>query len=641
MDNVKINRNTPVSVLTSLNVVDMVEKNGELVVKLDGKECYSIDDGELVRLRRFINGENGVWIELTEDLVVKYEDDEHFLHVELPKTEKVFIRQDDMAIREVTGYTENEQFSYHIIECANFHNIFAQDLAIDVGQEIYLKNSDDELINSYQDLYIPSKYSDKIVTSADCISVISEEKTCGKSYDYIYTKKYEFLPESFHRYALIVSGATYEDLKKALYFEKKFNPYYYYTIEVNEFGNPTELDSFGNPIKHCFFYEDYWWSYIRWAANEVYVNCGETISELVLNTDFYNVGIGLSSDADESILGTEDYFSESYVKMVEDSLVPDFVDMERVKYSPRNKVPKSGGGYSYEIITAITMYPHFRKRRMIENDEDRKENAASTSGNVYFDSWDIDSESANTIWWNYYTNSDVWFDSAHFSAWCWSTVTERAYRGDLLGHLNFTDNDVYYRKRKISKSFFRLSFYSSNDPIEQKLLYYSTVFLDGTSYYGKYMKQTEEDYENNSGYTGNSNTIGVFYEGDRDKMLEVKLHVTNEYNRDASAEGFNIYLFADDAPTGNTVRTIYMKVEFNHAGNGKTIPLIIWPRRGNTDWGLTIDNFLENLYIPIEISEVDGQYIYVVKANPSIVKCENGHLEIPLFEPKLDTDSES
>ena len=451
MDSVKINRKTPVSVLTSLNVVDMVEKNGELVVKLDGKECYSIDDGETVRLRRFVNGENGVWIELTEDLVVKYEDEDHFLHIELPKSEKIFIRQDNMAIREVTGYTESDTFSYHIIECSNFHNIFAQDLAIDAVQEIYLRNSNDELINTYQDLHIPSKYSDNIVTSADCISVINKEETCGKSYDYIYTKKYEFLPESFHRYALIVSGATYEDLKSSLYFEKKFNPYYYYTIETDSFGNPTELDSFGNPIRHCFFYEDNWWPYIRWAANEVYVNCGETISELVLDTDFYNVGIGLSSDADESILGTEDYFSETYVKMVEDSLVPDFVDMERVKYSPRNKVPKNGGGFEYEIITAITMYPHFRKRKMIMTDADRKKNAASTSGNVYFDSWEIDSESANTIWWNYYNNSDIWFDSASFSAWCWSTINGRAYKGDLLGHLNFTDNDVYYRKRRISK----------------------------------------------------------------------------------------------------------------------------------------------------------------------------------------------
>lgn len=636
MDNVKINRNTPVSVLTRLNVVDMVEKDGELVVKLGGKECYAIDEGETVRLRRFIKGENGVRVELNEDLVVKHEDDEHFLHIELPDTEKIFIRQDDIAVREVTGYTGSEAFSYHIIECSDFHNIFAQDLAINATQEIYLRNSDGELISTCQHLYIPSKYSDNIVTSADCISVVSEEDACGKNYDRVYLKKYEFLPERFHRYALIVSGATYGNLKEALYFEKKFNPYYYYTIESDEYGNPTELDSFGNPIRHCFFYEDNWWSWIRWAANEVYVNCGETISELALNTDFYNVGMALCSDADESTLGTEDYFSETYAKMIEDSLIPDVVDMERVKYSPRNKIPKNGGGFAYEIITGITMYPHFRKRKMMVTDLDRKKNAASTSGNVYFDSWEIDPESASTIWWNYYSNSDVWFDSVQFSAWCWSTPNGRAYNGDLLGHLNFTDKDVYYRKRKISKSFFRLSFYNSRDPIEQKLLYYSTVFLDGTSYYGKYMKQTEKDYENNSGYSGNSNTIGVFYEGDRDKMLEVKLHVTNEYGRDSSAEGFNIYLFADDAPKGNAVKTIYMKVEFNHAGNGKTIPLIIWPRKGNTDWGLTIDNFLENLYIPIEISEVDGQYIYVVKGG----KCENGHLEIPLFEPKLDTDNE-
>ena len=162
------------------------------------------------------------------------------------------------------------------------------------------------------------------------------------------------------------------------------------------------------------------------------------------------------------------------------------------------------------------------------------------------------------------------------------------------------------------------------------------MFLDGSLLYGKYMNQTDEHYENNEGYTGNKNTIGVFFDSSDNELakerIDTSINITNEYDLTSCSEGFNIYLFADDVPLGNDVRTIYMKVEFNHAGNGKTIPLIIWPKRGNTFWGLTIDNFLENLYIPIEIMEIDGKYVYTI--NKGVF--EDGNLKLSLFEPKLD-----
>lgn len=627
MDRVIINTRTPVVTLTPYNVVDMVEKNRELVIKLKGKECYDIDEGETLQLRRYITAENDEWIDIRENLTVLYEDSDHYIHTTLPNNEKIYIRQEPGAVRNETGYTENNDiYDYYVIECSNNHNIFAQDIAV-AGQEIYVKSYDGEEIASYDDISIPIKYSSKIATSADCITLVSEDETCGMEYDILYTKKYDFLPKSFSRNCLIINGFNPEIQSDFYYFEKKFNPYYYYTIETDDNGNPTELDVYGNPIKHCVFYGDYWWSMIRWERNEKYVNCGYTISHLCKDTSYYNVAFAMSSDSDESTLGTEDYFSETYAKMIEDSLVPEIIDMERVKYSPRNMV-NSGTNINYEIITGITIYPHFRKRREIQTNDERLENSVATSGNVYFDSWDIDSETANGVWWNNFQNESTTFNSTEFN-----TFYENYWnKPDLLGYLNFTDADVYYRKSKISKSFYRLSFYDSKDPIEQKLLYYSTVFLDGTSLYGKYIKQTEEDYQTNGGRIDNKNTIGVFYEGDENKMLEAKLHITNEYNRQFSSEGFNIYLFADDVPSGNEFRTIYMKVEFNHAGNGKTIPLIMWPKNGPNWWSLTIDNFLENLYIPIDIREVDGQYIYVVRGGI----CKNGHLELALFEPKLD-----
>ena len=120
--------------------------------------------------------------------------------------------------------------------------------------------------------------------------------------------------------------------------------------------------------------------------------------------------------------------------------------------------------------------------------------------------------------------------------------------------------------------------------------------------------------------------------------VDTQINITNEYDRTRSSEGFNLYLFADDVNVNrdeNGERTIYMKVEFNHAGNGKTIPMIIWPKDKSSGnyCALTIGNFINSLYIPIKISYFNGKYVYYI---PDAFKNENGGISLVLFEPKLD-----
>ena len=121
-----------------------------------------------------------------------------------------------------------------------------------------------------------------------------------------------------------------------------------------------------------------------------------------------------------------------------------------------------------------------------EIDEDKRYlNSNYTSGNVYYDTWHVDPDNRETIWWNDYNYTGNTFIPDDFKDF----DDENGYKSDLIGYLNFTDADVYYRKKKISQSFLRLSFYNSKDPVEQKLLYYSTIFLDSGELYGKYIKQ--------------------------------------------------------------------------------------------------------------------------------------------------------
>ena len=134
----------------------------------------------------------------------------------------------------------------------------------------------------------------------------------------------------------------------------------------------------------------------------------------------------------------------------------------------------------------------------------------------------------------------------------------------------------------------------------------------------------------------NLNAAVVFCSANTESRVDTKIVLTNEYDRTKSSEGFNIYLFSEDRNLNleNGEKTIYMKVEFNHAGNGKTIPMIMWPKDENGNYtALTIDNFIENLYIPIKLTYINGKYVYYI---PNAKNNDNGNIDLILFEPKLD-----
>lgn len=153
-------------------------------------------------------------------------------------------------------------------------------------------------------------------------------------------------------------------------------------------------------------------------------------------------------------------------------------------------------------------------------------------------------------------------------------------QSDLLGYLGFNDDDVFYEKNKLKESFIRLLFYDKKDIQTQQLLFYSTIFYNSKKLYGKYTKnKTHGEYYDRFGTPvvgiGVFNEYNAFKQNnnkvDETKRLSTHIEVFDEYSKEAS-EGFYIYLFGETLPT-NEEKTIYMKVEFNHAGYGRTIPL--------------------------------------------------------------------
>ena len=180
---------------------------------------------------------------------------------------------------------------------------------------------------------------------------------------------------------------------------------------------------------------------------------------------------------------------------------------------------------------------------------------------------------------------------------------ERSKQSDLLTYLGFENNDVRYQKNKLSRSFIRIMFYDSMNPGNQNLLYYSTIFLDVGNLFGKYIKHIEDTPYRSVVYETDETTevetinaeesikdlVGIkvdrepygdlvtddMTEDDIEELrLSCQLTVQDKYQSNKSSDGFYLYLWKE-SEIGVSPSDIYMKVEFNHAGYGRTIPFMM------------------------------------------------------------------
>ena len=181
--------------------------------------------------------------------------------------------------------------------------------------------------------------------------------------------------------------------------------------------------------------------------------------------------------------------------------------------------------------------------------------------------------------------------------------------------IGFDEDDIKYQKKKLSKSFIRLSFYNSNNPLNQMLLFYSTIFFDTNVLFNNYING---------------------------RKTRASFTVYNRYNRDKSSEGFYLYLFPEYIG-----KTIYMKVEFNHAGYGRTIPLVyiqngklpisymFKKENGKVITKNDLSDLYNDMYIPITIGydEINNDYIYSYDVP---IRTIGEETVINLYEPKIN-----
>ena len=602
MDSIKLNLRTPLhsidEIFFSSATINLDENISIIFNKKD--DMFDLSKGEALVLKRYVYNKDGV------NFITKLVD---IIDMDIDNKTMVLSQPVNDLIRIKNIYSANtigEDFK--IIELESPHHIFLQDVSF---QKIIFYDSGREIVGNEKGygVKIVFKRQDVEITSADCITNTYNEVECNDCENDTIVNEYEYCPEQFSNTSIIVKK---DDIPEgAIYVSLKYTPFYY----VDENNNV------------CFWKDSIWETYSGMTDSCIkYINKGNSRVVLGKNDAFWRTSLGISLDANDNTLGSDDTFENQFVEDLKESLIPDFIDMERYKYSPYIKNEE-------KIATAITLNFHFRKRKEIEDDK-RGENTTFTSGNVYYDKWYVNPDEDEITWWNGFNYNASTFSANDFKKF----YNNSGATSDLIGYLNFTDNDVYFRKKKVSQTFIRLLFYNSMDPVEQKLLYYSTVFLDSGILYGKYLKQLNDSNSGKLSLNNKNENCKVVLTRNGDNPVDTRLVITNEFDRTKSAEGFNLYLFAEDHNLidENGEKTIYMRVEFNHAGNGKTIPMIMWPKRNDNGVDvfvpLTTENFIESLYIPVKISYLNDRYVYYIPT----ANTNDGNIELILFEPKLD-----
>lgn len=342
------------------------------------------------------------------------------------------------------------------------------------------------------------------------------------------------------------------------------------------------------------------------VSSNDYYDAANTLT-LFVNSGYIQIPLPLTMNV--ALNGMqEDIVNKDFYEVEKEKAINPIVDMEKDVYIPKYiKAPKyTGSATDFSPINQIEVNLHFRTRNMDNWKVNDGNNDISVSG-----------------------TTDNWFCTDFFPYSGMTSASTSAdtlmNTSDLIGLLYFTNDDVFYQRDKIAKSFLRFSYYDSPDPNTQSLLATSTVFMNEYTLYKKYVDNSrrnknifaivtdEPGLVNDIPYGDVINRISVTteYLNKYDKSTKSKLRegytykdfsdvkilndkkdtvvkmfatddirlssrfiIDNKYATDTSAEGFYLYIFREYSENLHP-KPIYMKIEFNHAGVGRTIPFIV------------------------------------------------------------------
>lgn len=250
----------------------------------------------------------------------------------------------------------------------------------------------------------------------------------------------------------------------------------------------------------------------------------------------------------------------------EENYINGIVDMEKDVYTPKYMVDNKyvGSTSTFNPIYGIQFNLHFRTRDLSNWKVVDGYNDFEVSG-----------------------KTDNWFVTDYCPYKNDLATNDLMSLSDLLGFVGFTNNDIFMQKDKVSKSFLRLLFYDSPNENTQSLMCMSTMYLDArklNKIYIDYKKRPDNVFVTAGVELGKAtNRLTVFTEklegrsnvdyGFNDRLC-ASFKAVSKYESAVSSEGFYLYVFKEYSENLYP-KPLYMKVEFNHAGIGKTVPMIV------------------------------------------------------------------
>lgn len=305
---------------------------------------------------------------------------------------------------------------------------------------------------------------------------------------------------------------------------------------------------------------------------------GNTDSYIYFLKNVLDVDFSVNENFNTNLL-KNDYYKDFYVENVINENINEIVDMEKQIFIPRlydSETKKTIDGVLNEINIKLKV-------------RERNEENGGWNSTLLEDSWYGDGKGDN--------GGD---------------------RMTSITDIGFDKDDIKYQKTSLKKSFIRLSFYDTPHRGNQKLLYYSTVFLDANKIFNDYFS--------------------------KGKISDLEFVIKNSFDYSACSEGYYLYLFPKlakkDIPT-----TIYMKVEFNHAKYGKTITFVL-PSDDDYKDGYTnsetigtkgIEKLFNDLYIKVNImydSNTNSYVWYIPDLEKNKINYNNNKtITMTLYEP--------
>ena len=335
---------------------------------------------------------------------------------------------------------------------------------------------------------------------------------------------------------------------------------------------------------------------------------------IYIEKPLYRISIPLSINFETNTYQS-DILNEQYVEDERNKAINKITDMEKDVYHPviwdSSKEDENGykiGDYVDGInkeVEKIVFNLHFRQHRgddwLVEPDTYWNGCYADTTNNKIKFIDEVGELEYEGKYPNYFSYNQIADDDIEKEIY-------RSKQSDLLTYLGFENSDIRYQKNKLSRSFIRIMFYDSLNLGNQNLLYYSTIFVDSGKLFGKYINHIEDTPYNSVVYETDEETetetinaeksqtelVGIRVDreptgdllkdeddvafGNIDQIEELRLScqftVQDKFQSNASSDGFYLYLWKDNE-SGVIPTDIYMKVEFNHAGYGRTIPFMM------------------------------------------------------------------